>query len=197
MTEASKNPNGMPRLVLTLFAITAVTSLLLGIVNYITEDIIRKRQEEKEAAAMEVVLPRPTDEEIGYSFTKLEYTGSDAIVEKVYRAEDVLSSLNALYYVVLVSPSGFGGEINMAVGIDQDNKVTGVTIISMSETSGLGSNASSPDFLSQFVGGTGKFAVSKDGGEIDALTGATVTSRAVTRGVNSALEAVSTLNKEG
>jgi electron transport complex protein RnfG len=118
-------------------------------------------------------------------------------VEKVFKAEDILSSQYAAYYVVLVSPSGFGGEINMAVGIDKDNKVTGVSIISMSETSGLGGNASSPDFLSQYAGGSGKFAVSKDGGEIDALTGATVTSRAVTQGVNSALEAVSTLNKEG
>ena len=197
MTVASKNPDGMPRLVLTLFAITAVTSLLLGLVNYITKDIIRKQQEEKQAAAMAFVLPPAINEETGYSFTELEYTGSDAIVEKVFKAEDLLSSQYASYYVVLVSPSGFGGEINMAVGIDRNKTVIGVSIISMSETSGLGSNASSPGFLNQYVGGSGEFAVSKDGGEIDALTGATVTSRAVTAGVNSALKAVSILDKEG
>jgi electron transport complex protein RnfG len=87
-------------------------------------------------------------------------------------------------------PNGFGGAIDMVVGIDNNGAVTGISIIKMSETSGLGTNAAKPSFKDQYIGGTGNFAVNKDGGEIDALTGATITSRAVTRGVNSAVEAV-------
>ena len=75
----------------------------------------------------------------------------------------------------------------MVVGVGTDGTVTGVSISSMSETSGLGANASKESFRSQFVGKSGVLAVSKDGGEIDALTGATITSRAVTSGVNTAL----------
>jgi len=77
--------------------------------------------------------------------------------------------------------------------VSSDGTVSGVSIIKMSETSGLGANASKESFRAQFVGQSGTLAVSKDGGSIDALTGATITSRAVTSGVNSALEAVKAL----
>ena len=73
------------------------------------------------------------------------------------------------------------------VGVDKENRVTGVAIISHSETASLGANCTREDFRAQFAGKTGELAVSKDGGDIDALTGATVTSRAVTRAVNAAL----------
>ena len=62
-----------------------------------------------------------------------------------------------------------------------------------SETSGLGSNASKPAFKDQFIGKSGTLAVSKDGGEIEALTGATITSRGVTESVNSALAAAASM----
>ena len=81
----------------------------------------------------------------------------------------------------------------MAVGVDKSGAVTGVSIVSMSETSGLGANARRESFRSQFSGKSGSVALKKQGGEIDALTGATVTSTAVTRGVNAALAAASEL----
>ncbi len=96
-------------------------------------------------------------------------------------------------YVIEVTPSGFGGTIDMVVGVKTDGTVAGVEIISMSETSGLGANASKESFRSQFVGKSGDLAVTKDGGDIDALTGATITSRAVTQGVNTALQAATAL----
>ena len=75
------------------------------------------------------------------------------------------------------------------VGVGTDGTVTGVEVVKTAETSGLGANASTPAFRDQFVGQSGVLAVSKDGGSIDALTGATITSRSVTNGVNSALAA--------
>ena len=78
----------------------------------------------------------------------------------------------------------------MMVGIDADGRVAGVSIVSHSETASLGANCTREDFRTQFSGAEGTLAVVKDGGTIEALTGATVTSRAVTSGVNLALEFV-------
>lgn len=180
MTETKKKSGGMLRLTVVLFTITAVVALLLGLVNFITVDKIEAINANKTATAMKEVLPADT-------YTELEYTGGDSLVAAVYKADDE-------GYVVKVLPSGFGGAIDMVVGVDNDGVVTGISIIKMAETSGLGTNASKPSFKDQYIGGAGDFAVNKDGGEIDALTGATITSRAVTKGVNSAVEAVKTLD---
>lgn len=178
-TETKKNPNGILRLTLILLAFSAVTALVLGLVNMITKDKIAAINEEKTNVAMQAALPADTYSEVAYS-------GGDALVLAVYTADDK-------GYVVEVGPSGFGGTIDMVVGVDPSGAVTGVSIVSMSETSGLGSNASKEEFRSQYTGKSGPFAVTKDGGEINALTGATVTSRAVTKGVNAALDAVKSL----
>ncbi len=179
MNETKKAAPSMGRLVVILCAICAVCSLLLGMVNMITVEPIAKSIQAKTDAAMQAVL-------MADSYTKADYTGSDPIVTGVYQAGEA-------GWVVLVAPSGFGGAISMVVGVNSDDTVSGVSIIKMSETSGLGANASKDSFRSQFVGKSGPLAVTKDGGTIDALTGATITSRAVTVGVNSALEAVQTL----
>ena len=95
-------------------------------------------------------------------------------------------------YAVMVAPRGFGGEIVMIVGIGTDGAVTGVVITEMSETAGLGTKANDPAFLSQYAGKSGSLSVVKgEAGEnqISAITGATVTSRAVTTGVLAAMKA--------
>ena len=104
-------------------------------------------------------------------------------INAVYRADD-------LGYVVDVTVNGFGGAINMMVGVDAEGRVAGVSIVSHSETASLGANCTREDFRSQFSGAEGTLAVTKDGGSVEALTGATVTSRAVTNGVNLAVEFV-------
>ena len=161
------------KLTLTLLLISAVVSGLLGLTNMNTEGRIAAINAEKTAKAMQEVLPAD-------DYTEVEYTGDEANVATVYQAGDQ-------GYVIEVTPSGFGGTIDMVVGVGLDGAVTGVSIINMSETSGLGANASKDSFRNQYVGKTGELAVSKDGGEIDALTGATITSRAVTTGVNTAI----------
>ena len=173
MDKAKKKPASIGVLILTLFLVTAVMSGLLGLVNYVTKDRIAAFKAESMDAAMREVLPAD-------SYSEVEYGGDDALVAGVWEA--------AGGYVVEVTPSGFGGEVDMMVGVGADGKVTGVSIVSMSETSGLGSNASKPEFRAQYFG-KAEAALKKDGGDIDALTGATVTSRAVTRGVNAALAA--------
>lgn len=187
MTEEKKGfrfDASMLKLAGILFAFSAVVAILLGLVNHITEEPIQAFQAEKTALAMETVLPADSYQQIqNHAAEKIE------LVESVYRAGDA-------GWVIMVRPSGFGGNIDMVVGVDSSGCVTGVSIVSMSETSGLGANASRQSFRDQYVGKSGSVALRKQGGEIDALTGATVTSTAVTAGVNAALLAAQELIRE-
>ena len=164
------------RLTLTLLIITAVVAAALAGVNSITAPIIEKLNWEKTQAAVEAVLPGGGEE-----VTLSDTTG---IVTAVYKGENG--------YAVQVAPVGFDGEITMMVGIDNEGKVLGISIIDQSETAGLGAvcaatTSAGEAFRGQFVGKSGTLAVTKDGGDIDAITSATITSRAVTSGVNAAL----------
>lgn len=177
---AKKNESGMARLTITLFAICAVCALILGLVNMVTEQPIADVQTAKNNAAMAEVLPSD-------GYTPVDFTTDDPTVKGVNKAGDA-------GYVVEVSPSGsFSGTLTIMVGVDTNQAVTGVAIVKSGETSGLGDNAKKPEFRDQFVGTTGEAKVTKDGGSIDAITGATITSRAVSAGVTSALAVVASL----
>ncbi|MDD7771434.1 MAG: RnfABCDGE type electron transport complex subunit G [Firmicutes bacterium] len=167
-------------LTLVLLLITAVVAALLGLVDSITRDKIAAATREKLETSMALVLQADT-------YAPVENTPAEVAAVYEARTGDALTG-----YVIEVKPSGFGGEIDMLVGVDANCTVTGVSIISHGETSGLGAVAAANSqagvsFRSQFAGTSGTLAVKKDGGKIDALTGATVTSRAVTDGVNTAL----------
>lgn len=169
-----KNVTYVLRLTLVLFLITAVVAGMLGFVNYLTADKIAAGQAEKAKKAMQEVLPAETYE--------LLPAAMEGVTEAYYA--------DGLGYVVRVSVNGFGGAIDMMVGVDMEGSVTGVSIVSHGETASLGANCTQETFRSQFVGAVSSLAVTKDGGTVEALTGATVTSRAVTDGVNLALEFV-------
>ena len=173
-----KKEAGPVQLVVTLFLISAICAVLLGLVNNITAGPIAAANEAATNAAMQAVHPADAYEQV-------EYTGRYALVTAVYKAGDA-------GYVVQVAPSGFGGNLDVMVGVGADGTCTGVSIISHAETSGLGANATKEDFRAQFVG-KANVAVTKDGGDIAALTGATITSRAVCDGVNAAIEAAASV----
>ena len=91
--------------------------------------------------------------------------------------------------VITTVSSGYGGKIKVMTGINANGEVSGVNILSMEETPGLGAKGKEDGFLRQYKGyDSPNLAVSKDGGEINALSGATITSRAITRAVNEAIE---------
>ena len=169
-----KNFGYVLRLTLVLFLITAIVAGLLGAVNYLTKDKIAENTKKKAEDAMREVL-----EADSYEAIALSAENKSAGITEAYSCENG--------YVVRVSKNGFGGAIDMMVGIDLSGAVTGVSVISHAETASLGANCTREDFRSQFVGADDTLAVSKDGGTIDALTGATVTSRAVVDGINLAL----------
>ena len=166
------------RLALTLLIIAGVMAAALAGVNSVTAPIIEKLTYEKTQAAVSAVLPGGGD--------TVEFPAMD-LVSKVYQGENG--------YAVEVTPSGFDNTITMMVGVDKAGAVTGISIIDHSETAGLGAvaaatTAAGEAFRGQFKGLTGSVAVSKDGGQVDAITSATITSRAVCSGVNAALAVV-------
>ena len=168
------------RLTITLLAICAVVAAVLAGVNMITKDKIAAIQVQKTEKAIEEVLPN------AQGLQQLPLDGDAGIVQAVYAAGG--------NYAIQVAPGGFGGEVAMMVGI-AEGKVTGISVISHAETPGLGAvaaaqNAAGEAFRGQFVGQSGTLAI---GEQIDAMTGATITSTAVVTGVNAALEYVANL----
>ncbi|MDD6296536.1 MAG: RnfABCDGE type electron transport complex subunit G [Firmicutes bacterium] len=178
--KTKNTPLFIVRLALTLFVICAVVAILLALVNQVTAPRIETINAEKATKALTAVLSDADQA------TKLDdFQDDTGMVRAVYASPSG--------YAIEVTPAGFGGTIDMMVGVSKDGKVLGVSIISHSETPNLGavaasSNSKGQAFREQFIGLSGALAVSKDGGSVDAITSATITSRAVTSGVNAALE---------
>ena len=166
------------RITLTLLLIASVVAAALALINQVTEPIIEQKTMEKTQNAIAVVLPGGYNEEI------TDFADDTGLVSKVYKG--------ANGYAMEVTPAGFDNTITMMVGVDFEGKVLGISIISHTESAGLGavaagSNSAGVAFRDQFIGLSGSVSVSKDGGTVDAITNATITSRAVCDGVNAAL----------
>ena len=179
------------RLALTLLLICAVVAGALAGVNTITKDRIAERKAEKTQKAIAEVLPGAVKVE------EVAFTDTTGMVTKVYRSDLSLSSASssAFGYAVEVTPSGFGGNITMMVGVSDNGEVLGIAIISHTETPGLGAvsaanNKKGNAFRAQFLGLAGIITIGSGEGQVDALSGATITSQAVVDGVNAALECI-------
>lgn len=177
-------------LILTL--ITVIAGFLLGTVYEVTKNPIAQTQEKAKKEAWQAVFSdvklddfKAEDVDQKAADKAVKDMGTNATVDEVCTAGD------KGYVITTTDKDGFGGNIQITVGIKKDGTVNGVSILSISETAGLGMKATEPSFYNQYVGKkTDKFVVSKDGGDgekIDALSGATITSRAVTGAVNTAL----------
>lgn len=177
--------NKIMKLSLVLFAVSAVVAGVLGVINALTSPVIDAQKQAKTAAAFSSILEAERYDEI-------EFDNPDfPTVLTVHKAGDS-------GYVVTSKFSGAQGNITLAVGVDPDGKCTGISVIEHAETSGLGANAASTgevgiNFRAQFVGQDESIALSNAGGSIDALTGATITSRAITEAVATSIRAVNTL----
>lgn len=164
---------------LALFLICTIVTALLAVTNSVTAPLIADIQKQKQDESCRKVLPAASSF-IQDSSDPNFYIGMDA-------------NDTTVGCVIITSAKGYGGDISVMTGISLSGEVAGVQILSMNETPGLGANAQKESFLSQYNGSTESMSVSKDGGEIDSLTGATITSRAVTEAVNKALEIHSNL----
>ena len=176
------------RITVTLLLIAVIVGAALAFVNKLTKPVIQKADEEKLQEAIALVLPG------GYDTQITEYADPTGIVTGVYRG------VNG--YAVEAQPVGFDSAITMMVGVSPEGEVLQICVVSHTETAGLGAVAASGGsagaaFRQQFAGLSGDVKVTKDGGVIDAITGATVTSRAVCDGVNAAIACVTALEEGG
>ena len=194
------DPKYIIDLTVKLFVTCLVVAGLLGGVNAITKDKIAAINWENTVAAMQAVAADP--ENTTYNETPLENT------EAMTAAADAAGgTLGAIYeaqvngeaagYAVTVSASGSQGTIEMMVGVDAAGAVTGVSVVSHSETAGIGTKvigneptASGVGVLDQFVGKSAADGTLTVGSNVDAITGATVSTRGITTGVNAALAAI-------
>lgn len=173
------------RLTVTLLLICAFVALALAGVNAITKDKIAAVKAAKTAKAISAVLKN------GETAVEVSYPAEgNASVTKLYKNENG--------YAVQVAPNGFGGAIAMMVGVDMEGKVTGISIISHAETPGLGAVASANTdkgnaFRDQFIGLISGITIGDGNNQIDALSGATISSQAIVDGVNAALACVASL----
>lgn len=165
-----------------LFIIAVICSGLVGFASEITKEPIARQQLEAKNAAMQEVLPEAD------SFA--EGTSSD-VVEEVQIGK---KNGEMVGYAVRVTSKGYAAPIEIMVGISNDGVVQGIKILASAETPGLGDNASDPSFTDQFKEKVTRLKVSTGGAvaddEVTTITGATVTSVAVTEGVNKAIEYV-------
>lgn len=177
---------GMP-----LATLLVAAGLLLAAYN-ISLPARENRIQEELTAKMQTILPGST------TFVQEEYTGEDANIRAVYKGETG--------YVVNTVTYGYAGNITMLIGVSNEGKVTGLQVRDMQETYGLGANALTDwEFLAQFLNTTGNVAIATSGADafssatqkvegeateevtVDGLTGATVTSKAIAKSVNSAV----------
>ena len=177
---------------LILTMITLIAGLALGVVYEITKDPFAQVQEKSKKEAWQAVFPEADLND--FEETEVDQKAADqAIADMGVNAtiDEVCTVGDQGYVITTTDKDGFGGSIQITVGITTDGTVNGVSILSISETAGLGMKATEPAFYGQYEGKQAeKFVVSKDGGDgepIDALSGATITSRAVTGAVNAAL----------
>jgi electron transport complex protein RnfG len=177
----------------TLTVISLVVAALLGVVNSITEDKIAAIDAENTRIAMSAVAPEGSEFGDKMDVTDEMVTAAATQSGKILELYPVTNGGAEAGYVMKISASGSQGTIVMMVGVDANKAITGISVVSHSETSGIGTkvvenkpNSAGVPVLDQFVGlsGAGSLVV---GSNITAISGATVSTKGITMGANAAL----------
>ena len=178
---------------LILTAITLIAGLGLGLVHEITLNPIAQAQEKAKKEAWQAVFPdakldefKETDVDQKAAKQAISDLGVNATIDEVCTVGDTG------YVITTTDKDGYGGDIQVSVGIQSDGTVNGIEFLTLAETAGLGMNAQKPEWKGQFAGKKADvFSVTKDGAssddQINAISGATITSKAVTGAVNAAV----------
>jgi electron transport complex protein RnfG len=185
-TEHNENENNILKIALNLAGACIISGVIIAVVYFLTADIAKQKQVELQNLALKSLV-----------------TQADQYSPVAGKAGWYTATQNGkvIAYVVPSESKGYGGTIKMLVAITPDNKVIKYTILEAKETPGLGDKASQPLFADQFEGKTANhLQVTKDPNDkedIQAISGATITSRAVTLAVKNAVDEVSSLTKGG
>ena len=204
--------NEVMRITVILTMICVIITALLAGTNMLTADKIAQNSLAAKQDAWREVLPAEAYVPLALPSADTVSSG-DAVSasDAVAVVDPALENLDAAVcvsgtdvggVVITTKDKGYGGEITVLTGFDKRGNITGVRLLEHSETAGLGANAEKSKFIDQYItpdgeSRPGSFAVSKDGGTIDAVTAATISSRAVTRAVNKAVAVYDALNRNG
>lgn len=190
---------------LILMAITLVAGICLGFVYEITKGPIAEQEQQAKEEAYKAVFPDMTSMEAVYGLGEKEDAAKIQAESAAVLAENDMGDIRieeaylaagengeVLGVLMNITTSGYGGDINFSMGIEKDGTVGGVEILTISETAGLGMRATEDAFKGQFAGkNVESFTVTKAGAaadhEIDAISGATITSNGMTKGVNAGI----------
>lgn len=175
-----------------LFIITSVAAILLGFTNMATRDVIAQQLELENTEARKSALPIAEEfEEVKGKELENALLTDFSSIDEVYQGK---KDGEIIGYTFKITSGGYGGEMVINVGISVEGKVTGIKIVSHSETPGLGAKAAEEDFQNQYIDKSADSPLSVIKGnasgnsEIEDIAGATVTSNAVTDSVNLAIE---------
>ena len=189
--KVDMDPKYIIKLTVTLFVTCVIVAALLGLVDNVTRDKIAAINWENTVAAMKAVVADPDATTFSDALENTEAMSAAALagggtLDSVYEVQVGGASAG---YAIKVVASGSQGNIEMMVGVDGEGTVTGVSIVDNSETSGIGSKVmeNQNGVLDQFIGKSAADGTLAVGTNVDAITGATVSSRGVTAGVNAAL----------
>lgn len=185
---------------IVLLLVSLIAALALGMTNEVTKDKIAEQRFMANELAKREVLPTAASFEdvLGEPLDNLRYNFEP--ITEAYLGKD--ESGNIIGYVFKSTPTGFGGLIEVVTGIDVDGNVTGLRVGSHNETPGLGAKAKDIAFYSQYAGksasteiGTSKTAAT--GNDIQAITGATISSVAISDGANASIDAFNWILENG
>lgn len=195
----AKSKSNAAKNIIVLFVIALVSVTILAVLNEITMEPIAKAEADARIAVYKAVYPDAAD------FKELVDTAKDykcvddtIVINSVLEAKDS-SSQKVGYVIDATSKNGYGGDVQIAVGITDSGEITAFKVISASETPGLGAKALEDEYASQFSGlkaeevkwVKGAERV-KENNEIDAISGATITTKATTQAVNEAINLYNT-----
>jgi len=184
MTE--KKQDNIVKNALILFAITIIAGMLLGLTYEVTKDPIIVQNKKIKNAALQAVVTEAD------KFEPIETIEGYDGVNNIYAARQ--GDKVIAYAFEMTAFEGYGGNIELMVGVSIDDTILGIDIVKHSETPGLGAKSDEPEFKSEFVGEVAdqlsvvKMSPSDNPGEISSISGATITSRSVTNAVNVACD---------
>ncbi len=194
---------------LILCAITLIAGLLLGGVYELTKKPRQEQEEKTVKAAYTYIFEKADsfeeiefdDEEIVKLLENKGITQKNVVIDKCVKAlNENKEEIGCI--ISVTSKEGYGGNISFLVGVNTEKNIEGISILSINETAGLGLEAKNEKFLAQYIGkGRTEFVVNESditkGNNIDAMSGATITTNAITKGVNCALSVANYILEEG
>lgn len=189
---SKKIESTLPNMLLSLIAITVVMATALGFVYNVTKNPIEKANKEKEITAIKEVLPAFDNDPL----SEMEVI-NDLSVYRGKKGDEIVG-----YAVKTFTNSGFNGRFDLMVGFKTNGEINRIVVLEQKETPGLGTKMEEPKFKDQFLGlnisdlPNKTVKVNKDGGNIDAITAATITSRAFCDGVQFAFVAFQEISEK-